>query len=147
MPFAFVQPTGKERVICLTAERRHKRRGFKGSIHTCKPTGEGSYQVSVPHCTCHGIVEIASAGPSSVINSPIEMSLVVGQIRKSWPLKHLSRVEAFPSSRPDGRPLAVELWFVGNAFSSEAKLACEAHTPVELLDLLGTIYLFCKYAS
>ncbi|CAL8460642.1 g172 [Coccomyxa elongata] len=103
------KPTGKERVICLTAERRHKRRGFKGSIHTCKSTGQGSYQ-----------------------------------IRKSWPLKHLSRVEAFSSSRPDGRPLAVELWFVGNAFSSEAKLACEAHTPVELLDLLGTLYLFCK---
>ncbi|EIE25400.1 hypothetical protein COCSUDRAFT_46702 [Coccomyxa subellipsoidea C-169] len=66
------------------------------------------------------------------------------KIRKSWPLKQLSRVEAFPSSRPDGRPLAVELWFVSNAFSSEAKLACEAHTPGELLDLLGTLYLFCK---
>lgn len=35
---------------------------------------------------------------------------------------------------------------MGNAFSSEAKLACEAHTPGELLDLLGTLYLFCKYA-
>lgn len=45
--FALVQPTGKERVICLTAERRHKRRGFKGSVHTCKPTGQGSYQVSI----------------------------------------------------------------------------------------------------
>ncbi|KAL0020987.1 hypothetical protein WJX77_003610 [Trebouxia sp. C0004] len=27
---------GKERVICLTAERRTKRRGFKGSLHVCK---------------------------------------------------------------------------------------------------------------
>ncbi len=72
------------------------------------------------------------------------MGMHVLQIRKSWPLKHLSRVEAFPSQRPDGQPLAVEFWFVGNAFSSEAKLACEAHTPGELLDLLGTLYLFCK---
>jgi hypothetical protein len=40
-----MQATGKERVICLTAERRHKRRGFKGSLHTCKPAGQGKYQV------------------------------------------------------------------------------------------------------
>ncbi len=39
-----MQATGKERVICLTAERRSKRRGFKGSIHTCKPAGQGTYQ-------------------------------------------------------------------------------------------------------
>ncbi|CAL5219240.1 g1034 [Coccomyxa viridis] len=101
--------TGKERVICLTAERRSKRRGFKGSIHTCKPAGQGTYQV-----------------------------------RKSWSLKHLTRLEAFPSNRPDGRPLAVELLFGGNAFSNEAKLACEAHTPSELMDLMGTLYLFAK---
>ena len=70
-----------------------------------------------------------------------------GQIRKSWPLKHLTRVEAFPSARPDGRALAVELWFSGGAFSGgEAKLAVEAHTPDELLDLLGTLYIFCKCA-
>jgi len=74
----------------------------------------------------------------------ILMGMHVLQIRKSWPLKHLSRVEAFPSQRPAGQPLAVEFRLVGNAFSSEAKLACEAHTPGELLDLLGTLYLFCK---
>ena len=66
------------------------------------------------------------------------------QVRKSWSLKHLARVEAFPSSRPDGRPLAVEFQFGGNAFSNEAKLACEAHTPSELMDLMGTLYLFAK---
>lgn len=66
------------------------------------------------------------------------------QVRKSWSLKHLARLEAFPSNRPDGRPLAVEFQFGGNAFSNEAKLACEAHTPSELMDLMGTLYLFAK---
>lgn len=68
------------------------------------------------------------------------------QVRKSWPLKHLTRVEAFPSSHPDGRALAIEFWFAGSAFASEGKLAAEAHTPEELLDLLGTLYLFCRHA-
>ena len=46
---------------------------------------------------------------------------------------------------PTGRALAVELWFSGGAFSAgEAKLAVEAHTPEELQDLLGTLYIFCK---
>lgn len=35
------QASGKERVICLTAERRTKRRGFKGSLHLCKPGPKG----------------------------------------------------------------------------------------------------------
>ncbi len=46
IPGTIMQATGKERVICLTAERRSKRRGFKGSIHTCKPAGQGTYQAS-----------------------------------------------------------------------------------------------------
>ncbi|DBA75637.1 TPA: hypothetical protein ACH3X2_009071 [Trebouxia sp. C0005] len=35
---------GKERVICLTAERRTKRRGFKGSLHVCK-VSSGAMQI------------------------------------------------------------------------------------------------------
>lgn len=42
-----VQSKGKERVICLTAERRTKRRGFKGSLHVCK-VSSGAMQVG-PH--------------------------------------------------------------------------------------------------
>ena len=74
----------------------------------------------------------------------IELSMWRMQVRKSWSLKHLTRLEAFPSNRPDGRPLAVELQFGGTTFSNEAKLACEAHTPSELMDLMGTLYLFAK---
>ena len=41
-----LQPTGKERVICLTAQRRSKQRGFKGTLHICKLSApQGSYQV------------------------------------------------------------------------------------------------------
>ena len=36
MFWKMLQSKGKERVICLTAERRTKRRGFKGSLHVCK---------------------------------------------------------------------------------------------------------------
>lgn len=39
-----MQSKGKERVICLTAERRTKRRGFKGSLHVCK-VSSGAMQV------------------------------------------------------------------------------------------------------
>lgn len=39
-----MQSKGKERVICLTAERRTKRRGFKGSLHICK-VSSGAMQV------------------------------------------------------------------------------------------------------
>ena len=43
------------------------------------------------------------------------------QVRKSWSLKHLTRLEAFPSNRPDGRPLAMELQFGGTTFSNEGQ--------------------------
>ena len=135
-----MQATGKERVLCLTAERRHKRRGFKGSIHTCKPAGQGTYQAR-PHSTSGPVVNC----PTSWLHFAVaDKCKVPMQVRKSWSLKHLMRLEAFPSNRPDGRPLAVELQFGGNAFSNEAKLACEAHTPSELMDLMGTLYLFAK---
>lgn len=39
-----MQSKGKERVVCLTAERRTKRRGFKGSLHVCKVVS-GTLQV------------------------------------------------------------------------------------------------------
>ncbi|DBB03251.1 TPA: hypothetical protein ACH3X3_010647 [Trebouxia sp. C0006] len=39
-----MQSKGKERVICLTAERRTKRRGFKGSLHICK-VSSGAMQI------------------------------------------------------------------------------------------------------
>jgi hypothetical protein len=37
------QPTGKPRVICLTAKRRTAKRGFKGTLHVCK-LAQGRYQ-------------------------------------------------------------------------------------------------------
>lgn len=37
------QSTGKPRVICLTAKRRSKKRGFKGTLHVCK-LAQGRYQ-------------------------------------------------------------------------------------------------------
>ena len=40
------QSTGKERVLCLTAERRAKKTGYKGVLHSCKQT-HGKYQVSL----------------------------------------------------------------------------------------------------
>eukprot|EP00891_Asterochloris_glomerata_P003138 jgi/Astpho2/3138/Aster-03421 len=55
----------KERVVCLTAERRSKRRGFKGSLHICK----------------------YSAGKT-------QASSRTG-IRSSFLLKHMTRMEAF----------------------------------------------------
>lgn len=40
-----LQSTGKPRVICLTAKRRSKKRGFKGTLHVCK-LAQGRYQAS-----------------------------------------------------------------------------------------------------
>ena len=45
-----MQSKGKERVVCLTAERRTKRRGFKGSLHVCK-VSSGIMQVDAPRHT------------------------------------------------------------------------------------------------
>ncbi|KAI3433569.1 hypothetical protein D9Q98_003380 [Chlorella vulgaris] len=41
---ALPKSTGKARIICLTAKRRSKKRGFKGTLHICKLT-QGRYQV------------------------------------------------------------------------------------------------------
>ena len=43
------QSTGKPRVICLTAKRRSKKRGFKGTLHVCK-LAQGRYQARRPLC-------------------------------------------------------------------------------------------------
>ena len=42
---ALPKPTGKPRVLCLTAKRRSgSQRGFKGTLHVCK-LAQGRYQV------------------------------------------------------------------------------------------------------
>ncbi|KAK9813236.1 hypothetical protein WJX72_011232 [[Myrmecia] bisecta] len=99
--------TGKERVVCLTAERRAKRRGFKGSFHSCKTSG-GRYQ-----------------------------------IRKTWTLKHLTRIEAFPGADEGGQQY-LELWFSNSAFTSETKQAFQVQDQAALTEVIGTLYLFVK---
>ena len=46
-----LQSQSKERVVCLTAERRSKRRGFKGSLHICKYSA-GKTQASMRSGVC-----------------------------------------------------------------------------------------------
>jgi hypothetical protein len=41
---AWLQPDGKQRVLCVTAKRRSKKRGFKGTLHVAK-LSQGKYQV------------------------------------------------------------------------------------------------------
>ncbi len=65
-------------------------------------------------------------------------------MRKTWQLKHLTRMEAIDGEAGDVRPAAIELCFVNNAFTSENRLALRAEPPAALADFLGALYLFCR---
>ncbi|KAK9834451.1 hypothetical protein WJX74_002055 [Apatococcus lobatus] len=99
---------GKPRVLCLTAERRSKRRGFKGSVHICK-LDAGRFQV-----------------------------------RNTYLLKFLTRMEALTDPSKPNQPQFLELWFSNNAFTSESRFAFEIEDTESLQEAMGTIYLFCK---
>ena len=66
------------------------------------------------------------------------------QVRKTWQLKHLTRLEAIDGEAGEASPAALELCFVNNAFTSEARLALRAEDPAALTDLLGALFLFCR---
>ena len=69
------------------------------------------------------------------------------QVRKTWQLKHLTRLEVIDGEAGEASPAALELCFVNNAFTSEARLALRAEAPAALTDLLGALFLFCRRAS
>lgn len=66
------------------------------------------------------------------------------QVRKTWQLKHLTRMEAIDGEAGEVSPAAIELCFVNNAFTSENRLALRAEPPAALTDFLGALYLFCR---
>ena len=68
------------------------------------------------------------------------------QVRKTWQLKHLTRLEVIDGEAGEASPAALELCFVNNAFTSEARLALRAEAPAALTDLLGALFLFCRRA-
>lgn len=68
------------------------------------------------------------------------------QVRKTWQLKHLTRLEMIDGEAGEASPGALELCFVNNAFTSEARLALRAEAPAALTDLLGALFLFCRRA-
>ncbi|PRW58682.1 exocyst complex component SEC3A [Chlorella sorokiniana] len=104
---ALPKSTGKPRVICLTAKRRSRKRGFKGTLHVCK-LAQGRYQV-----------------------------------RKSVKLKLLTRIEAYVDS--PGQQEYFELAFAQRGFTSgEARLAFEVKDAATRLELLGTLFAFCR---
>ena len=94
------QSTNKPRVLCLTAKRRSKKRGFKGTLHICKLSGS-RYQVGCTMGACR--TSLCAAHTSAAPPPPLP------QIRKSLPLKHLTRMEAFLDS--PGRQEYLELSF------------------------------------
>ena len=62
---AILQSKGKERIICLTAERRTKRRGFKGSLHVCKAVS-GTLQV-LWHCVAELVLLLIRLRPTTCL--------------------------------------------------------------------------------
>jgi len=151
------QATGKERVVCLTAERRTKRRGFKGSLHLCKAAAKG-YQARSPPPgpPPHGFPEPRGRGrgrgrkarctwtyPWAAAGAPRGRG-ARAQVRKTWQLKHLTRLEAIEEEGGEGGLAAVELSFVNTTFTSETRLALRGEAPAALVDLLGALYLFCR---
>eukprot|EP00887_Chlorella_sp_A99_P005461 scaffold1.g5461.t1 len=99
--------SGKNRVLCLTAKRRSRKRGFKGTLHICKASGSRI------------------------------------QVRKSFRLKHLARIEAFVDS--PGQQEYLELTFVQRGFTGgEVRLAFEVRSAAARLEILGTLYGFCR---
>jgi len=66
------------------------------------------------------------------------------QVRKTWQLKHLTRLEAIEEEGGEGGLAAVELSFVNTTFTSETRLALRGEAPAALVDLLGALYLFCR---
>lgn len=60
-----LQSTGKSRIICLTAKRRSKKRGFKGTLHILK-LAQGRYQASQPGRAQHATTPAACpVGPQT----------------------------------------------------------------------------------
>ena len=68
------QPTGKPRLLVLTAVRRSHSRGFKGTLHIVKWGGDGG------------------RGGGGGGGTP--------SVRRSFPLKHVVRLDAWRPGRP-----------------------------------------------
>lgn len=98
----------KERVLCVTVQRRQGGPGFKASLHVCKRTNKAVYEV-----------------------------------RKTYRLKNLVRLEAFGSARCTQ---AVVLMFFGGRMltGKETKLVFECTGVEARSELIGILYSFSR---
>ena len=67
------------------------------------------------------------------------------QIRSSFLLKHMTRMEAFLDEE-EGRPQFLEMWFQSSTFGSDTKTAMQLDRAA-LQEVMGTVYLFCKWVG
>ena len=56
-------------------------------------------------------------------------------------------MEALTDPAKPNQPQFLELWFSNNAFTSESRFAFELEDTETLQEVMGTLYLFCKYAT
>ncbi len=70
-------------------------------------------------------------------------ALLLLQIQKCYLLKYITRLEAFQSSVDAATPAYIELHLSNTTFTSETRKAFQVPGPL-LVDIIGSIYLFCK---
>lgn len=67
------------------------------------------------------------------------------QVQKSYLLKYIARLEAFPADQETSSSAFLELHISNTTFTSETRKAFQMPSTL-LVEVVGSIYLFCKYA-
>ena len=65
------------------------------------------------------------------------------QVQKSYLLKYIARLEAFPGDQDTASAAFLELHLANTTFTSETRKAFQIPAAL-LVELVGSIYLFCK---
>ena len=65
------------------------------------------------------------------------------QIQKSYLLKYIARLEAFPADQDTVSSAFLELHLSNTTFTSETRKAFQIPSAL-LIEIVGSIYLFCK---
>lgn len=65
------------------------------------------------------------------------------QVQKSYLLKYIARLEAFPADQDTASAAFLELHLSNTTFTSETRKAFQIPAAL-LVELVGSIYLFCK---
>lgn len=73
----------------------------------------------------------------------LKQSCAIFQIQKSYLLKYITRLEAFPSEEDASAPAYIELHLSNTTFTSETRKAFQVPGAL-LVDVIGSLYLFCK---